>query len=73
MLFEDVELDEVLIFEEILIFELLDGEELDEVLLLQLTNNKPKLNILRRYLFFHYNLRYLGLIRHEIFTFLLKL
>lgn len=52
MLFEDVELDEVLIFEEILIFELLDGEELDEVLLLQLTNNKPKLNILRRYLFF---------------------
>ena len=53
MLFEDVELDEVLIFEEILIFELLDGEELDEVLLLQLTNNKPKLNILRRYLFFN--------------------
>ena len=52
MLFEDVELDEVLIFEEILIFELLYGEELDEVLLLQLTNNKPKLNILRRYLFF---------------------
>ena len=52
MLFEDVELDEVLIFEEILIFELLDGEELDEVLILQLTNNKPKLNILRRYLFF---------------------
>lgn len=51
MLFEDVKLDEVLIFEEILIFELLDGEELDEVLLLQLTNNKPKLNILRRYLF----------------------
>ena len=29
MLFEDVELDEVLIFEEILIFELLDGEELN--------------------------------------------
>ena len=54
MLFEDVELDEVLIFEEILIFELLDGEELDEVLLLQLTNNKPKLNILRRYLFFFF-------------------